>query len=123
MALGFGVWSATRPGTNDAFTSVLAKQGARLVPMGDRGAVAVAPDGSAAIALTVPPAPSGKTYEAWVIEGGTPKPAGVFDGNTGMTVVDIERSVPPGAVVAVTVEAAGGVDQPTQKPMAATGTI
>jgi len=102
---------------------VLAKQGAKLVPMGDRGAVAVAPDGSAAIALTVPPAPSGKTYEAWVIEGGTPKPAGVFDGNTGMTVVDIERSVPPGAVVAVTVEAAGGVDQPTQKPMAATGTI
>ena len=123
VALGFGVWSATRPGTNDAFTSVLAKQGAKLVPMGDRGAVAVAPDGSAAIALTVPPAPSGKTYEAWVIEGGTPKPAGVFDGNTGMTVVDIERSVPPGAVVAVTVEAAGGVDQPTQKPMAATGTI
>jgi anti-sigma-K factor RskA len=123
VALGLGVWSVTRPGTNDAFASVLAKPGAKVMPLGGRGAVAVAPDGSAAIALTVPPAPAGKTYEAWVIEGGTPKRAGVFDGGDGTSVVDVERSVRQGAVVAVTLEPSGGVDRPTQRPMAATGTI
>ena len=81
--------------------------------MGDTGALAVAPDGTAAIALTVPRAPAGKTYEAWVISDGAAKRAGLFSrrrppsGSSG--------PVPRGAIVAVTLERAGGVDQPTQQ--------
>ncbi len=123
VALGVGIWSATRPETSDPFASVLAQPGAKVVPMGGRGAVAVAPDGAAALALSVPHAPAGKAYEAWVIEGGTPKRAGLFDGSEGTSVLDLERPVRRGAVVAVTLERAGGVDRPTQKPLAASGEV
>jgi anti-sigma factor RsiW len=120
VAIGVGVWAATRPATNDAFTSVLAKPGTQLVPMGDRGTLAVAPDGTAAIALTVPRAPEGKTYEAWVIRNGAAKRAGLFSGST---VLRIQRPVEPGSVVAVTLERSGGVDQPTSKPLAASKAV
>jgi anti-sigma-K factor RskA len=61
-------------------------------------------------------APSDKTYEAWVIEGNQAVPAGLFSGGDDQTVVPLTEPVPEGAIVAVTVEDAGGVDQPTQKP-------
>jgi anti-sigma-K factor RskA len=118
VALGFGVWNATRPETRDAFSAVLAQPGAKLVPMDGRGAIAVAPDGTAALAFTVPPAPAGKAYEAWVIQGGTPKPAGLFEGGDGTSVLDIEQPVRRGAVVAVTLERDGGAKRPTQTPLA-----
>jgi anti-sigma-K factor RskA len=66
----------------------------------------------------LPAAPRGKTYEAWVIPaGGMPRRAGVFAGGDAMTMVPLEQSVPRGAVVAATVERAGGVGQPTQTPI------
>ena len=117
VAIGVGVYAATRPASTDPLASVLAQPGAKLVPMGDRGALAVAPDGTAAIALTVPHAPAGKTYEAWVIRDGAAQRAGLF---SGATVLRIDRPVKPGSVVAVTLERAGGVDAPTTKPLAAT---
>jgi len=117
VAIGVGVYAATRPASSDPLASVLAQPGAKLVPMGDRGALAVAPDGTAAIALTVPRAPAGKTYEAWVIRDGAAQRAGLF---SGATVLRIDRPVKPGSVVAVTLERAGGVDAPTSKPLAAT---
>jgi anti-sigma-K factor RskA len=123
VALGFGVWSATRPASTDAFAHVLAQPGAQVVPMDGRGAVAVAPDGSAALALSVPRAPSGKTYEAWVIQRGTAKSAGLFAGSDRTSVLHLDRPVPRGSVVAVTLERAGGVDQPTQQPLAATSEV
>jgi anti-sigma-K factor RskA len=119
VALGVGLWAATRPAA-DPFASVLTRPGAKIVPLGDRGAVAVAPDGEAALALGVDPAPRGKTYEAWVIHEGKARPAGIFAGRDGTTVVRIARDVPAGAVVAVTLERAGGVDQPTQQPLVQT---
>jgi anti-sigma-K factor RskA len=61
-------------------------------------------------------APSDKTYEAWVIEGEQAAPAGLFSGGEDQTVVPLSVPVPEGAIVAVTVEQAGGVDQPTQQP-------
>ena len=117
VAIGVGVYAATRPASTDPLASVLAQPGAKLVPMGDRGALAVAPDGTAAMALTVPRAPEGKTYEAWVMHDGTAERAGIF---SGATVLRIERPVKPGSVVGVTLERAGGVDAPTSKPIAAT---
>jgi anti-sigma-K factor RskA len=119
VAIGLGVWTATRPNEGNPLAKVLAQPGAKVVPVGNRGAVAVAPNGDAALALTVPPAPSGKTYEAWVIRDGKAAPAGIFRGRDGTTVVELERSVPNGSVIAVTLERAGGVRQPTQKPLAA----
>lgn len=61
-------------------------------------------------------APSDKTYEAWVIEGDQAAPAGLFSGGDDQTVVPLTEPVPEGAIVAVTVEQSGGVDQPTQQP-------
>ena len=57
--------------------------------------------------------PTDKTYEAWVIEGGdAPQPAGIFDGRRRHARSSRSPSpVPAGAVVAVTVEPDGGVDQ------------
>jgi anti-sigma-K factor RskA len=62
-------------------------------------------------------APSEKTYEAWVIEDGEAVPAGLFAGGGVSTVVSLAAPVSEGAVVAVTLEAQGGVDQPTQDPL------
>ena len=62
--------------------------------------------------------PAGKQYQAWVIPpGGVPKPEPVFspDAN-GSGSVDIPSAPIKGAVVAVTVEPAGGSQQPTSKP-------
>jgi anti-sigma-K factor RskA len=65
-------------------------------------------------------APSGKTYEAWVIPAGRPpRPAGLFPAG-GNTTVRLRGTVPKNAVVAVTVEPAGGSKQPTTKPFFST---
>jgi anti-sigma-K factor RskA len=120
LAIGFGIWGATRSGGQDAFARVLSRPGAKVIKMGDSGAVAVAPDGEAALALRVGPAPDGKTYEAWVIQSNSARPAGLFrGGDDDVSVVRLTRHVPKGAVIAVTTERAGGVDQPTQKPFVA----
>jgi anti-sigma-K factor RskA len=121
VVLGLGVWSATRPASGNAFTRVLSQPGTRVVAMGRSGALAVAPDGRAALALSVPSAPRGKTYEAWVIQAGRARRAGTFDGGSETSIVGINGRVPLGAVVAVTVERAGGVDQPTRKPFVTSG--
>ena len=61
-------------------------------------------------------APSGKTYEAWVIPaGGSPRPAGLFPSGENTT-VRLHGTLPKKAVVAVTVEPAGGSKQPTTTP-------
>jgi anti-sigma-K factor RskA len=119
VALAIGVWSATRPPAADPFAAVLAKPGAKVVRMNGRGVVAFAPDGTAALALAVPKAPAGKTYEAWVIRPNAIEPAGLFRGGKGASVVAISRRVPRGSAIGVTIERAGGVDQPTQKPFVA----
>ena len=91
--------------------------------MGPAGGVAVAPDGTAVLAVAFPRAPSDKTYEAWVIRSGEVKPAGLFHGRAGTSVVEIAEPVKPGAVVAVTLERAGGVAKPTSKPLAQSGKV
>jgi anti-sigma-K factor RskA len=102
-AIGFGVWAATLNGTHAQTLSAV------LVVGSDRHAT-----------LRVSglgPAPGGKTYEAWVIPHGvSPQPAGLFRGGPG-TVVHLRGSVPPNAVVAVTLERAGGVSAPTHAPL------
>ena len=54
-----------------------------------------------------------------MIESDTPpRPVGIFEGGEGTCVVPVEQPVPAGSVVAVTVEADGGVEAPTTDPFA-----
>jgi anti-sigma-K factor RskA len=67
-------------------------------------------------------APRGKTYEAWVIPAGRPaRPAGLFSGGTDAS-LELRGTVPKEAVVAVTLERAGGVRAPTTKPILSAST-
>jgi anti-sigma-K factor RskA len=85
--------------------------------------VVVGPNGKATLSISgLPTAPHGKTYEAWVITtGAAPRPAGLFSGGASST-VHLRGTVPQKAVVAVTVERAGGVRAPTTSPIFSTPT-
>jgi anti-sigma-K factor RskA len=81
--------------------------------------VSVGPNRKATIHVSgLSAAPSGKTYEAWIIPAGTaPRPAGLFRGGAD-TRLRLHGTVPPKAVVAVTEERAGGAkDGPTMAPI------
>jgi hypothetical protein len=85
------------------------------VPSG--GLLTVTPSGEAALVLRrLPPARKGMTYEAWVAESGTPKPAGTFDASGDVTAVALAVPVPPGATVMVTQERDGGTQVPEHMP-------
>jgi anti-sigma-K factor RskA len=79
--------------------------------------VMVLPNGKATIHVSgLPAAPSGKTYEAWIIPAnGKPRPAGLF--SAGDATVHLRGTVPRHAIVAVTRERAGGVNAPTMTPI------
>jgi anti-sigma-K factor RskA len=117
LALAFGLWGWSLSRDLDAERSaaaVLADPDASSIALdGAEGRLVVSSTGAAALVVSLAPAPPGRTYEAWVIRGGTPTPAGLFDGAAGRDVVVLEEPVPRGATVAVTLEPAGGVDRPT----------
>jgi hypothetical protein len=89
----------------------------RAVPLeGANGSVVVGSGGNGVLVLSgLEQAPSGKTYEAWVVHEGAASPAGLFRGGD-TTIVRLERPLPDGAIVAVTLEQAGGAEQPTSPP-------
>ncbi|MBM3678863.1 MAG: anti-sigma factor [Actinobacteria bacterium] len=110
---------------NKDVTALLADPGARRVALaaGD-GQVVVDGKGRAVLVLNrLRPITDGRTYEAWVIEDGVATRAGLFDGGGARTIVPIEVPVPDGGIVAVTVEAAGGVDRPTRQPIIASSPV
>jgi anti-sigma-K factor RskA len=101
-AIGLGLWANSLRGGG-------VEQ--RVIPMqGGQGQVLVSGD-QASIQTCVDQAPAGKTYEAWVIAGDAPRRAGLFKGGCGT--VQLTEPVASGDTVAVTLEQAGGVDQPT----------
>ena len=99
--------------------AVLAEPDARRIPLdGAQGMLVVDQSGEGWLVLRgLESAPADQTYEAWVIEGEEAAPAGLFAGGGVSTVVPLTIPVPEGAVVAVTLERAGGVEQPTQDPL------
>ena len=122
LAVGVGIWAAQLAGDLDrerAVAAILADPDARTVPLqGANGRIVVTETGEAALIVAgLPAAPEGKTYEAWVIEGETPRPAGLFDGEAERDVFLLSRPVPPRAAVAVTIEPAGGSESPTSTPI------
>jgi anti-sigma-K factor RskA len=78
-------------------------------------------NGNATLTITgLDAAPRGKTYEAWVIpKGKAPRPAGLFPGGRTAT-VHLHGVPQKGAVIAVTVERAGGSRAPTTAPLVTT---
>jgi anti-sigma factor RsiW len=120
LAIGLGLWATSLARSLDRereaskqLAALIADPAARDVPIGQAGGrLVVARDGRAALLVGLRPAPRDKTYEIWVIEDGTPRPAGLFDAEDGHAAVILERRVPAGAAVAVTLEAEGGVDKP-----------
>ena len=84
--------------------------------------VSVGPTGRATLSVSgLSGAPHGKTYEAWIIPAGkAPQPAGLFPGST--SAMRLSGTVPRHAVVAVTVEPAGGSTKPTSTPIFAAKT-
>lgn len=74
---------------------------------------------SALVVDDLTPLPDDKTYELWYIGSSGPVAAGTFDGGDGRTVAPLEGTMTEGAVVAVTVEEAGGSATPTTDPILA----
>ena len=135
VALALGLWGSSLSSDLDetraalarerAAAAILADPGARTVGLATgNGRLVVAQDGRAALVLTdLGPAPSGQTYQAWVIEGDNPIPAGIFPGDDGLDVVLVDGDVADGEVVAVTVEKAGGAQTPNLPPVVASDPV
>jgi anti-sigma-K factor RskA len=83
------------------------------------GFAAFPANGTGYMVLTdVPAVPSGMTYQAWYIADGQPASAGTMSADADGNIIASGMSPMPGtAVVAVTVEPAGGSDQPTSDPI------
>lgn len=131
VALAVGLWATRLSGDLDdtrlalererATAAVLADPDARTVALqAGQGRLVVSPGGNAVLVLDgLDPAPAGKTYEAWIIDGGEAAPAGLFSGREDVDVVGVDGIVEPGNVVAVTIEDAGGVEVPESDPIVA----
>jgi anti-sigma-K factor RskA len=126
-ALGLGLWAASLSRSLDrerdrqaSVAAVLGDPAARrLVLSSGHGSLVVGSTGRAVLLVSgLDPAPSGKVYEAWVVQRGAPKPAGTF--KSGQTATLLTTPVPEGAKVLVTEERAPGVDQPKGTPLTGT---
>jgi anti-sigma factor RsiW len=128
-AIALGIWAASlssklddrddRLAAQDRIAAILADPAARRVALeAGRGTLVVTPMGEGVLVLKgLDPAPKGRTYEAWVASGGSPEPAGTFDGGEGVVIKRLDRLVPDGAAVLITQEKAGGTDAPTSNPL------
>jgi len=100
--------------------TLVAAQTTERIPLAHsvgRIVLAVAPDGRALLVVHgLGRAPAGKSYQAWVIPPGTTVPvsAALFRGVE--LVVPLRPAVERGAVVAVTLERAGGAPGPSHAP-------
>ncbi|MFN7933761.1 MAG: anti-sigma factor [Bryobacteraceae bacterium] len=91
-----------------------------------RGRVLLNPGrGVLLIASNLPPAPSGRIYEMWIIPkrpGGQPKPAGLFQTTASGNALHLQEGpVAADSIVAVTLEPEAGSPAPTTTPLFAAG--
>ena len=121
LAIGLGLWANSlsnsldrERGTKSALDQLLSENATAKPLIGSNGSLIVNRNGRAAILVCgLANAPSSKTYEAWVISGDSPEPAGLFNGGSGCNPVFLTQRVPKNATVAVTLEQAGGATSPT----------
>jgi anti-sigma factor RsiW len=124
-AIGFGIWAASLSNSLDRERSarqrverLLADPNTSRVHVSGTtsGTLFVERNGNATLVVSrLERAPSGHTYEAWVIRNNKPVRAGTFAGGGTTAVVPLERVVPNGSIVAVTLERSPGADTPHGK--------
>jgi anti-sigma-K factor RskA len=105
--------------------AVIADPDARTIALSNgQGRLVVDESGRAALVLRdMGPAPAGKTYEVWVVEGGNAVPAGLFPGEDDVDLVAVDGEVGEGAIVAVTIENKGGAEMPNLPPVVASDPV
>jgi len=131
VAIGLGIYTISLNNDLDSTRSALTAQENAAALLADptatsvslqsgAGRLVVGNDGNAVLVLSdLPEAPTGKTYQAWIVDDQTPVSAGTFSSSGDQAVVPIPQQVPTGAIVAVTIEEAGGASSPTLPPLAA----
>jgi anti-sigma factor RsiW len=117
-ALVLGLWAASLRSSladeRQAASELTELVDAERIPLqGVDGAVLVGRAGEAVLVVRgLASAPEGKLYEAWVsADGETMLPAGTFDAEDERTIFRLTRRLPPGGLVAVTLE-----DRPVEQP-------
>ena len=103
---------------NELINAVAARDARELALSGVVGGARAFVHGNRVVLFVngLPSAPAGKTYQAWAIAGGVPRSAGVFDTNAAGHARHgsaLATPIAADAVIAVTVEPAGGVPLPT----------
>jgi hypothetical protein len=83
--------------------------------------VSAARDRAVFVASAFAPPPSGKVYQLWFADGGRMRPAGLLSGDRGGQAVLMQGAVGDASGIGITVEPAGGSDQPTSTPLALIG--
>ena len=111
------VAAAGQPGAQVASVSGTGEQPAA------RGFVVLSPGGGSGYLVVdgLTAAPAGKVYQAWYLAGGVPRSAGLVTTADGLGILPLSTSEPV-EVVALTVEPAGGSEQPTS-PIVAAGQL
>jgi anti-sigma-K factor RskA len=69
------------------------------------------------VAENMPPMPEDQTMQIWVIRDGEPQPAGTFRPSEGLAATPVAMPIKGDETIAVTVEPAGGSEQPTSDPV------
>lgn len=114
LAIALGAWGLTNGGDLDATEHVIVASGGerlRLVHLPQEGVAIVTVEGLA-------PAPTGHSYQLWVIHDGAPRPAGLLSPVPGEPEpLLLEGPFAPGDAVAITIEPVGGSALPTTEPL------
>ena len=118
--VGFSLWNTSLRGENEDLRGSLETRETHELqgsgPAEDvRGEVVEVGDGRAVlVAENLPPTPEGEVYATWLMRGGIPEPAGLFEpGDGGDAAAPIEGSIDEADAVAVTLEPSGGSPAPT----------
>lgn len=110
-AVGLGLWAESL--RSDPVSSLQA-----LPLRGAQGALVLGQRGEATLVVSgLRRAPAGTTYEIWVMRRGSAQAAGLFEGAAKTSTLHLNRLVPRGSFVGVTIERAGGSLHPSGPPV------
>jgi anti-sigma-K factor RskA len=83
----------------------------------DAEVASISDDRIVLVADNLPSVPEGQTCQIWVIKGNVPESSGLFQPGSTETATPITTPIKKGDTIAVTVEPAGGSEQPTTDPV------
>jgi anti-sigma-K factor RskA len=83
----------------------------------DAEVASISEDTIVLVADNLPQVPEGQTCQIWVIKGDVPKSGGLFQPGATETAAPITAPIKKGDTIAVTIEPAGGSEQPTTDPV------